>query len=606
MAKFEIIATPETVAEGNVVELKPDFTPDAGAAAALFEYEWELSGGTLLDPMKGNNVAAVPTVHWDTTDLRPSPYVATLKTRIGGRQLPEAVVKIIVNRRALSSGDTMPVAMRRTENPLSIDVPLWVVIRQTTEAMSFENYSKYMDLILCAPGQDRAQNPVEKKFEALRKLRFLPYNDTDAYRLLKIATEAFLVVSCGVDIKNIKFTEDDYAYLTQRDIDTQGTELPMFLSKYLKSVNGTPGDQTLPYLALIRDKLRDERLKDSIFPAENDDQQQECVGILKSKFTSPCLLELIWSYWHEQGMLVQTLNAVSQRFQNIRGPGERDPLAMMEIDPLRPLNNLLWGYIQDEQHRLSIVRRAYEYDHHYGLSLQGRAVPTLRSVDSRSKFLEAFHNVLALCSIFFKEDDDTTVKADGFPILNALKDVHLLLSQGAHNQFGDLPSTARQEMLVQQWLLARPEFREFLPTRVMVAYPERWMDRVDAMKSLQGWNDVSVMHFRNLGKFGEQILLSIRFGAWSDVNDPLHAANWARFWRPALQGYIHAYRSTTGVDLTTDVTDTSQAADRYLQPSMHLSNRVAMQQRDRLPLPAPSANGATRASSARAVPKKNS
>ena len=50
-------------------------------------------------------------------------------------------------------------------------------------------------------------------------------------------------------------------------------------------------------------------------------------------------------------------------------------------------------------------------------------------------------------------------------MLNALKEVHLILSQGAHNQFGDLPSTARIEMLMQQWLLARPEFREFLPTR---------------------------------------------------------------------------------------------------------------------------------------------
>jgi len=40
--------------------------------------------------------------------------------------------------------------------------------------------------------------------------------------------------------------------------------------------------------------------------------------------------------------------------------------------------------------------------------------------------------------VFYKQDDDTTVKADAFPVLNALKEVHLVLSQGAHNQFGDL------------------------------------------------------------------------------------------------------------------------------------------------------------------------
>ena len=112
---------------------------------------------------------------------------------------------------------------------------------------------------------------------------------------------------------------------------------------------------------------------------------------------------------------------------------------------------------------------------------------------------------------------------------------------------------------MQQWLLARPEFREFLPTRIMVAYPERWMDRVDAMKTLQGWTDTSVLHFRDLAVFGEQILLSIRFGAWSTVNDPVQAANWARFWRAEIQGYIHAYRAVTGVDLTADVADSRQA-----------------------------------------------
>ena len=277
-------------------------------------------------------------------------------------------------------------------------------------------------------------------------------------------------------------------------------------------------------------------------------------------------------------MLVQTMNAISLRFQNIRAHRGHDPLAMLEIDPLRPLNNLIWAHIQDEQHRLSMLRRVYEYDHHYGLTLQGRAVPALRPADSRSKFLETFHNLLYLCSIFFKEDDDTTVKADGFPVLNAIKDVHLLLSQGAHNQFGDLPSTARQEMLIQQWLLARPEFREYIPTRIMVAYPEPWMDRVDDMKSIQGWSDSSTMHFHNLAVFGEQALLSIRFGAWNTVNDPVHAANWARYWRPELQGYYYAYQAVTGVDLTAEITSAQRAELRYLQPSVHLANRLAQQQ----------------------------
>jgi hypothetical protein len=157
-----------------------------------------------------------------------------------------------------------------------------------------------------------------------------------------------------------------------------------------------------------------------------------------------------------------------------------------------------------------------------------------------------------------------------------LKEVHLILSEGAHNQFGDLPSTARIEMLMQQWLLARPEFRDFLPTRIMVAYPEPWMDRVDAMKKVQAWSDTNSLHFRNLGMFGEQILLTIRYGAWADVHDAAQAANWVRFWRPEIQGYVHAYRSATGVDLTA-LPVGAQVNARL--PSALLEERLAAQQR---------------------------
>jgi hypothetical protein len=476
------------------------------------------------------------------------------------------------------TGD-VTVTMRRAATEVTEDLPLWVVIRKSTEAISFNNYFRFMNHVLCGEAlspdltdYERTKIVDEKipRFEALQNKRFLPYTDAESYRILKIATEAFLIVNCGVALASdsFPFTDDDLAYLKRRVGLT--VDLRDLWGKYLKFVNGTE-NQTLPYLALIRDKLRDVRLiRESRFG--DADLPEECFGILQRKLTEPCLLELIWSYWHEEGMLVQTTNAITRRFHNVRGRMALDPLANLEIDPLRPLNNLFWGYIQDEQHRLSVMRRGYEYDHHYGLRLYGKAVPAMRPADSRSKFLEAFHNLLHLCTIFFQQDDDTTVVADGFPMLNALKDVHLILSQGAHNQFGDLPSTARIEMLMQEWLLARPEFREFLPTRIMVAYPEPWMDRVDAMKKLQGWTDVSVLHFRNLGMFGEQVLLPIRYGAWSDVNDPVQAANWARFWRPEIQGYIHAYRAVTGVDLRLESVD-------FTPPSVHLQKRLAMQQR---------------------------
>jgi len=114
--------------------------------------------------------------------------------------------------------------------------------------------------------------------------------------------------------------------------------------------------------------------------------------------------------------------------------------------------------------------------------------------------------------------------------------------------------------------------REFLQSRQMVPYREAWMPQVDTMKTLQGWSDVTVTHYGDLGVYGEQILLSVRYGDWIDVNDENQAKNWARYWRPEIQGYLHAYRAVTGVDLAN-----AETVD-YALPTVHLQRRLAMQQ----------------------------
>ena len=82
---------------------------------------------------------------------------------------------------------------------------------------------------------------------------------------------------------------------------------------------------------------------------------------------------------------------------------------------------------------------------------------------------------------------------------------------------------------------------------------------------------------RNLAVFGEQIILSVRYGDWIDINDQDFAKTWARYWRPEIQGYIHAYLSATGVDLSEDVVDARRAANRHIQPSTLLRERLARQ-----------------------------
>ncbi|WP_243373113.1 hypothetical protein [Geotalea sp. SG265] len=443
------------------------------------------------------------------------------------------------------------VTLTRPEEFRTDDQALWVTIRNRTTAISFERYRNFINNVFC----DNLPNEQKKFFKSpgadpLKDLKNfdarLSINSIDSYNVLRFATEIYLIMECGVVIDKVGdplFDEDEekIRYINFEEADGLN-EIKDRLQQYL-------GNTTyLPYLDRILNALMDNWQSE-------EKKSPYCGGILDFRATCPSLLELIWSYWLEEGMLVQTMNAIAMRFQNKRGFSDRDPLAELEIDPLRPLNNLLWGYIQNEHNRLTVARRAYEYDHHYGLTIYGKAVPKLRTADSRSKFLEAFHNLLHRTSIFYKEDADTTVIADAFPLLKAIREVHLILAEGAHNQFGDLPWTARVEMLIEKWLLARTETQQFLRGRMMVPYNEPWMGPVDSMKKLQGWNDVTITHFHDLATFGEQILLSIRYGDWVNTNIEQQAKNWARYWKPEIQSYIHAYRAVTGVDLTTEPVD---------------------------------------------------
>jgi hypothetical protein len=499
-------------------------------------------------------------------------------------------------------GRPQPVAvtMHRAAIGPTASQALWTLIRQSANALSFDRYQEFMDQVLGhGPANSSAPFPP-KPFaqeqngpssltprQMARDLPWrLPFVGVQPYHLLKAATEVFVMLNCGVPVERFMEPSQEanpqtwFMSPTQQWTNTFSVDAALREEsrRYHRPVTvedirdawrhllhqGRTADRDLPddevrtflYLALVRANLPDVRISrrgldlSSEATLELDHGALTTMDILREKLTNPCFVELLWSYWHEECGLVQTMNAISWRFQNRRGPGDRDPLASMEIDPLRPLSNIVWGYVADEEHRLSVARRSYEYAHAYGLTLLGKAVPEVMPADSRPRFIEALHNLLHLCSVFYKEDDDTTVVADGFPVLNALKEVHLLLTQGASNQYGDLGWTARLEMLMQQWILARPEFREFLPRRIMVDYPEAWMPSVEAMKTLQGWPSASVLHFRDLAIYGEQILLSVRFEAWPRIIDAQDAANWARYWRPEVQNYAYAYRAVTGVDVT--------------------------------------------------------
>ena len=469
---------------------------------------------------------------------------------------------------------------------LTNDAVLGVAIRNRTAAVGFDRYKKFIDCIFCGDGASgvSASGLIEKGIKAFtagcvdqEREEFrgvdtrLNIHGPYAYGVLKLATQTFLMLESGVVIRGNEDHRPTILFMDKEknrfnDPDLSLDELEHRLKNYLVHYNGV--GPVLPYL---------NRVVSAFVGLHGKEVLPYCDGILQHRLSSPSLIELIWSYWHEEGMLVQTMNAIARRFQ-IRRISRHDPLSELAFDPLRPLSNLLWGFIQDEPNRLTVSSRAYEYANAYGLRLIGAGARDIAPADNRSKFIEAFHNLLAFTARFYKEDADTTVRADGFPLLNALKEVQLVLADGLQNQLCDMTWTARAEMLMTQWLLARPEMREFLRGRYMVPYDESWMGAVDSMKRLQGWTDTSISHFHDLAVTGERILLSIRWGDWTDIeNIEDQAKLWARQWGPEAKKYMYALRTATGVDLTNEITDSRDAAIRYLQPSLLLRRRLAEQ-----------------------------
>lgn len=445
------------------------------------------------------------------------------------------------------------VALVAPDAPASPDSILWAFIQQITNRLRFEEFQEFV-----APRLIGNQGLEWFGTDAYRRLQ------RAALEFVETATDPVEAVLSGKDTVFGELQLDTVrAGIARSYVSSEGADLAQpFLRPTVSSSGsvatspavGSPGAIPPGSVASSR---RGPRVSGPVnFPLPNVP-----------------FVELIWNYWLEEGMLVQTLNHILARFQNRRvGPGH-DPLARFDLNPLLPLRNLLWGFAEDEVRRLTVRRRAAEYQYQYGLQLLGRAVPPpSHLVDRRTQFIEAFHALLNASYAFFKERDDKTVDADAFPLLSNLREVHLVLAKGANNQFADLAFTARAEMLSMQYIIALSETREFLGGPTMVPYDEPWMDRVDTMKTLQGWSDASVTHFFELATHGEQIVLSIRHGRWNEASRTRDdAANWALTWRNQIQRYVHAYRTVSGTDLATTVDST--------MPSVLIARRLQRQLR---------------------------
>ena len=187
---------------------------------------------------------------------------------------------------------------------------------------------------------------------------------------------------------------------------------------YLDRVATGDGEflDVLPYLGLIR--LPAAATSPIVGGDDDDDEAAEiCYGILAEKLDQPVLPRADLVVLARGGRCwCRRMNAITWRFQNrTAAPRGRDPLASLDIDPLRPLNNLLWGYIQDEQHRLTTRPARLRVRPPVRPGARGQA----GAAGARRRLPLAVHRGVPqparrCAAVFYTQDDDTTVIADGF------------------------------------------------------------------------------------------------------------------------------------------------------------------------------------------------
>src|SRR5690606_22543036 len=109
----------------------------------------------------------------------------------------------------------------------------------------FNQYLRFMNTLFCGENDNRGVfGPARARFDALRPLRMLPFNDADAYRVVKAATEAYVMVNCGVVSSTRAFGDRrEDAYLQRRDLPVPSDGF----DDYLVQVPDVEGG-VLPYL----------------------------------------------------------------------------------------------------------------------------------------------------------------------------------------------------------------------------------------------------------------------------------------------------------------------------------------------------------------------
>src|SRR5215469_6556968 len=158
---------------------------------------------------------------------------------------------IPVGQQQLATVGTSPpqvqVTMDRAHVPATADQALWIVIRNSADALAFEKYADFIEPIMCGGNPRRARNT----FNDVNAQVKLTFPDAEPYRLLKVATEVFMMANCGVVIGDQE--EETATTLAAADFSALG-RLPLSREEELRLL-------TTPNVADITNEWRHDYLR---------------------------------------------------------------------------------------------------------------------------------------------------------------------------------------------------------------------------------------------------------------------------------------------------------------------------------------------------------
>ena len=100
-----------------------------------------------------------------------------------------------ISQRMAGPDTTIPVQLPRNNIEPSVTRPIWIAIRNRTEAMSVSRLEEFLNRVFCI------KNPAEGFETTLLSRAVPPFHDVHSYELLRMAVEAFLIQECGVVIR---------------------------------------------------------------------------------------------------------------------------------------------------------------------------------------------------------------------------------------------------------------------------------------------------------------------------------------------------------------------------------------------------------------------